>query len=171
MNASATIDADRVQALNRLIREKTGRADHGTEPVPAPRKNLWLQVPPAVGDRPVRRRTRPARRSARLRVSAPGARREGAVGQRIRRLLTLLLSAALLLTTAATAVDLLTTEQSAFLPQSAAPALERTTVASPVTGRNREVRDLRNENRRLRERLRALDRRLDESPGDLSGSG
>ncbi len=171
MNASTTIDADRVQALNRLIREKTGRADQGAEPVAAPRKNLWLQVPPAAGDRPVRTPRRPVRRAAATGTSAPVAGRGSTAGHRIRRLLTLVLSAALLLATAATAVDLLTAEHSAQLQKMPAPTLERTTVTLPVTGRDREVRDLRSENQRLRERLRALDRRLDEAPGNLPGSG
>ncbi|MEQ8515410.1 MAG: hypothetical protein RIC38_07385 [Chromatocurvus sp.] len=162
MTASPTIDADRVHALNRLIREKTGRVDSGPEHAAAPRKNLWLQVPAAGGDRTVRKPRRPARSRRTTPAPDTGAAVKGDVAQRIRRLLTLLLSAALLLATAATAVDLLTPESRAPGQEGPArvPAFKRAAVAVPVSALEVNVRDLRSENQRLRERLRELDRRL-----------
>lgn len=163
MTSTPTIDADRVHALNRLIREKTGRVDSGPEHAAAPRKNLWLQVPAAVGDRTVRKPRRTARSRRTTQGPATGAAaRTGGMAQRIRRLLTLLLSAALLLATAATAVDLLILESSAPGQEgpARASALERAAVAAPVSSLDVDVRDLRSENQRLRQRLRDLDKRL-----------
>lgn len=162
MTAPATVDADRVHALNRLIREKTGRVESGPEHVVSARKNLWLQVPPVeIGS------TSSQSWHARRRQRAPlapdnGATRDGAIAKRVRRLLTLLLSAALLLATAATAVDLLNTESRVADPVQTVPgpALQRAAVAAPVTALDMKVRDLRNENQKLRERLRDLERRL-----------
>src|SRR6056297_1547185 len=98
MSAPAAIDADRVDALNRLIREKTGRPDIAMKPDAARRKNLWLQIP-AV-DSPPRKNRAPGPRASAGQKRAAGD-TPADLARRFRQPLTLLLSAALLLTTAA----------------------------------------------------------------------
>lgn len=158
MTAPATIDAGRVQALSRLIREKTGRVETDAAPGFSQRKNLWLQLPPAE-PRSGKRRAGGGRRAASR--GAAGNASPTRLATRIRRPLSLLLSAVVLLATAATAVDLFTAQGS--LTQHAiieAPGAPARTLPEPSLTPGVEASALQQENQRLRERLQALERAL-----------
>ncbi|MFN2288308.1 MAG: hypothetical protein ABR578_08250 [Chromatocurvus sp.] len=175
MSASSTIDPDQVTALNRLIREKTGRLDGGPERerIAAPRKNLWLQMPPA---------TRGKRPHSRARADGPGrsastTRRNrstaetGHRGKQVRQGLTLLLGTALLVATvatAATALDLLSLETGAPTTTPTTPTTPDPALSAPPgrlqppadTALAEQISQLRHENARLRKRLQTLDSSL-----------
>ena len=178
MTAPSTIDPDQVNALNRLIREKTGRLDGGPERerTAAPRKNLWLQMPPTPrGTRP-QTRARAARpgRSASTTHRDRSTAETGHRGKQIRQGLTLLLGAALLVATvatAATALDLLSLETGAPATTPTTQTTQTTpdpALSTPAGGLQppannalaEEISQLRHENARLRERLQTLDSSL-----------
>lgn len=168
MTAYSTIDPDQVNALNRLIREKTGRLDGGPQRIAAPRKNLWLQMPPATRGTQLHKphRVNGSARSPITSHSSASTAQSGDRGKRVRQVLTLLLGAALLVATAATALDLLSLETGAPTPTTAdpAPSAPRGSLQSPANGAlAEEIGHLRNENARLRERLQALESTLQTS--------